>query len=179
MCESRILTVIGTRPEAIKLAPVVLELESQDQINSSLAFVLRHNIARCSISRSRFFGITPDYDLNIMSPGQTLAQVTARAMEGLDRVLTQDRPDLILTQGDTTTSFCGALAGYYHRIPVGHVEAGLRTGNKYAPFPEEINRRLVGQIADWHFAPTEYRAPGIVVGRCARVERVCHGQYGD
>jgi UDP-N-acetylglucosamine 2-epimerase (non-hydrolysing) len=102
------------------------------------------------------FGITPDYDLNIMAPGQTLAQVTARAMEGLDRVLTQDKPDLILTQGDTTTSFCGALAGYYHRTPVGHIEAGLRTGDKYAPFPEEINRRLVGQIADWHFAPTEY-----------------------
>ena len=101
------------------------------------------------------FGITPNYDLNIMSPGQTLAQVTARAMEGLDNVVFQGKPDVILVQGDTTTAFCGALTGYYHQIKVGHVEAGLRTGNKYAPFPEEINRCLVGRIADLHFAPTE------------------------
>jgi UDP-N-acetylglucosamine 2-epimerase (non-hydrolysing) len=155
MPQSKILTVIGTRPEAIKLAPVVLELEGRpDRFVSRVCVTGQHR--EMLDQPLALFGITPDYDLNVMSPGQTLAQVTARAMEGLDRVLTQDKPDLVLTQGDTTTSFCGALAGYYHRIPVGHIEAGLRTGDKYAPFPEEINRRLVGQIADWHFAPTEY-----------------------
>ena len=155
MSNCRVLTVIGTRPEAIKLAPVVLELERRpDQFVSQVCVTAQH---REMLDQAlALFGITPDYDLNIMSPGQTLAQVTARAMEGLDRVLSQDKLDLVLTQGDTTTSFCGALAGYYHRIPVGHIEAGLRTGDKYAPFPEEVNRRLVGQIADWHFAPTEH-----------------------
>ena len=155
MPKLKILTVIGTRPEAIKLAPVVLELASKpDRFVSHVCVTAQHR--EMLDQPLMLFGITPDYDLNIMSLGQTLAQVTARAMEGLDRVLTQDKPDLLLTQGDTTTSFCGALAGYYHRVPVGHIEAGLRTGDKYAPFPEEINRRLIGQIADWHFAPTEY-----------------------
>ena len=155
MSNCRVLTVIGTRPEAIKLAPVVLELERRpDRFVSQVCVTAQH---REMLDQAiALFGITPAYDLSIMSPGQTLAQVTARAMEGLDRVLSQDKPDLVLTQGDTTTSFCGALAGYYHRIPVGHIEAGLRTGDKYAPFPEEVNRRLVGQIADWHFAPTEH-----------------------
>ena len=154
MPQSIVMTVIGTRPEAIKLAPVVLELASRpDRFVSRVCVTAQHR--EMLDQPLALFGITPDYDLNIMSPGQTLAQVTARAMEGLDRVLRQEKPDLVLTQGDTTSSFCGALAGYYHRIPVGHVEAGLRTGDKYAPFPEEINRRLVGQIAEWHFAPTE------------------------
>jgi UDP-N-acetylglucosamine 2-epimerase (non-hydrolysing) len=101
------------------------------------------------------FGIKPDYDLNIMSPGQTLAQITARTIKRLDDVVAKEMPDIVLVQGDTTTTFCGALAAYYHQITVGHVEAGLRTSKKYAPYPEEINRRLVGQIADLHFAPTE------------------------
>ncbi len=155
MFRSKILTIFGTRPEAIKLVPVVLELASKpDRFVSRVCVTAQHR--EMLDQPLALFGITPDYDLNIMSQVQTLAQVTARAIEGLDRVLTQDKPDLVLTQGDTTTSFCGALAGYYHRIPVGHIEAGLRTGDKYAPFPEEINRRLVGQIAEWHFAPTEY-----------------------
>lgn len=155
MSKHRVLIVIGTRPEAIKLAPVVLELARRpDQFVSRVCVTAQHR--EMLDQPLALFGIAPDYDLNIMSPGQTLAQVTARAMEGLDQVLAHDRPDLVLTQGDTTTAFCGALAGYYHHIPVGHVEAGLRTGDKYAPFPEEINRRLVGQIADWHFAPTEH-----------------------
>jgi len=102
------------------------------------------------------FGIKPDHDLDIMSQGQTLAQVTARAVEGLDHVVSREKPDVILVQGDTTTAFCGALSGYYHQIKVGHIEAGLRTGNKNAPFPEEINRCLIGRIADLHFAPTEH-----------------------
>jgi UDP-N-acetylglucosamine 2-epimerase (non-hydrolysing) len=155
LVKSKILTVIGTRPEAIKLAPLVLELCSKpDQFISHVCATAQHR--EMLDQPLALFGIVPDYDLNIMAPGQSLAQVTARAMEGLDRVLTQDQPDFILTQGDTTTSFCGALAGYYHRIPVGHVEAGLRTGNKYAPFPEELNRQMIGQIADMHFAPTEH-----------------------
>jgi len=151
----KILVIFGTRPEVIKLAPVIMELRRSPQY-----FVCRV----CATAQQRemldqalaVFGIKPDYDLNIMTSDQSLAQVTARAVEGLESVIVQEQPDLVLVQGDTTTAFCGALAGYYHRIPVGHIEAGLRTGDKYAPFPEEINRRLVGQIADWHFAPTEY-----------------------
>lgn len=150
----KVLTIIGTRPEAIKLAPVVLELKRrQDLFNFPVCVTAQHR--EMLDQPLTLFGITPDYDLDIMSPGQTLAQVTARAMEGLDNVVSQEKPDVILVQGDTTTAFCGALTGYYHQINVGHVEAGLRTGNKYAPFPEEINRCLIGRIADLHFAPTE------------------------
>ncbi len=152
--KNKVLTIIGTRPEAIKLAPVVLELKRrQDLFDFPVCVTAQHREMLDQVLA--LFGITPDYDLDIMTPGQTLAQVTARAMEGLDGVVSQEKPDVILVQGDTTTAFCGALTGYYHQIKVGHVEAGLRTGNKYAPFPEEINRGLVGRIADLHFAPTE------------------------
>ena len=102
------------------------------------------------------FGIQPDFDLDIMTPNQSLAQITARAMEGLDSIIARDTPDVVLVQGDTTTALCGALAAFYHKVKVGHVEAGLRTGNKYAPFPEEANRLLVTRLADYHFAPTEH-----------------------
>ena len=154
MMKIKILTIIGTRPEAIKLAPVVLELKRRHALfDSSVCVTAQHREMLDQVLA--LFGITPDHDLDIMLPGQTLAQVTARAMEGLDNVVSQEKPDVVLVQGDTTTAFCGALAGYYHQIKVGHVEAGLRTGNKYAPFPEEINRCLVGRIADLHFAPTE------------------------
>jgi UDP-N-acetylglucosamine 2-epimerase (non-hydrolysing) len=150
----KVLIIIGTRPEAIKLAPVVLELKRRhDLVDFSVCVTAQHREMLDQVLA--LFGITPEYDLDIMSPGQTLAQVTARAMEGLDGVVSREKPDVILVQGDTTTAFCGALAGHYHQIRVGHVEAGLRTGNKYAPFPEEINRRLIGRIADLHFAPTE------------------------
>ncbi len=150
----KVLTIIGTRPEAIKLAPVVLELKRRgDLFDYSVCVTAQHR--EMLDQPLNLFGIRPDYDLNIMSFGQTLAQVTARAMEGLDAVVSRERPDVILVQGDTTTAFCGALTGYYHHIKVGHVEAGLRTGNKFAPFPEEINRCLVTIIADLHFAPTE------------------------
>lgn len=154
MEKRKVLTVFGTRPEAIKLAPVILELMSKSaRFVSSVCVTAQH---REMLDQSlTLFGIRPDHDLNIMLPAQTLAEVTARAVEGLDRVFAKDKPDLVLVQGDTTTSFCAALAAYYHHISVGHVEAGLRTRNKYAPFPEEINRQLTGQIADWHFAPTE------------------------
>lgn len=149
-----VLTVIGTRPEAIKLAPVVHELERRtDHFLSRVCVTAQH---REMLNQPlAIFNIKPDYDLNIMTPNQTLAQVTSRALEGLDRILSQQPPDLIFVQGDTTTALCGALAGYYNRITVGHIEAGLRTGDKLAPFPEEVNRRLIGQIADWHFAPTD------------------------
>lgn len=154
MMKNKVLTIIGTRPEAIKLAPVVLELKRrQDLFDFPVCVTAQHR--EMLDQPLALFGIKPDYDLDIMSPGQTLAQVTARAMEGLDNAVSQEKPDVILVQGDTTTAFCGALTGYYHQIKVGHVEAGLRTGNKYAPFPEEVNRCLIGRIADLHFAPTE------------------------
>ena len=154
MMKTKVLTIIGTRPEAIKLAPVVLELKRrQNLFDFPVCLTGQHRQMLDQVIA--LFGITPNYDLNIMSPGQTLAQVTARAMEGLDSVVAKEKPDIILVQGDTTTAFCGALTGYYHQIKVGHIEAGLRTGNKYAPFPEEINRCMVGRIADLHFAPTK------------------------
>ncbi|RJQ25930.1 UDP-N-acetylglucosamine 2-epimerase (non-hydrolyzing) [Candidatus Parcubacteria bacterium] len=152
--KKKVLTIIGTRPEAIKLAPVLLELKRrQDLFDSSVCVTAQHREMLDQVLA--LFGITPDYDLDIMSPGQSLAQVTARVMEGLDGVVSPEKPDVILVQGDTTTAFCGALTGYYHQMKVGHIEAGLRTENKYAPFPEEINRCLIGRIADLHFAPTE------------------------
>jgi UDP-N-acetylglucosamine 2-epimerase (non-hydrolysing) len=154
MVKIKVLTIIGTRPEAIKLAPVVLELKRrQDLFDFPVCVTAQHREMLDQVLA--LFGIKPDSDLDIMSPGQTLAQVTARAIGGLDNVVSREKPDVILVQGDTTTAFCGALTGYYHQIKVGHVEAGLRTGNKYAPFPEEINRCLIGRIADLHFAPTE------------------------
>ena len=150
----QILTIIGTRPEAIKLAPVVLELQARDDLESIVCVTAQH---REMLDQAlAIFEVVPDHDLNIMSPGQSLATVTARAVEGLDRVIQQVQPDFCLVQGDTTTAFCGALASHYQHTLVGHVEAGLRTGDKYAPFPEEMNRRMIGQLADLHFAPTSF-----------------------
>ncbi len=150
----KILIIIGTRPEAIKLAPVIMELNRRPgEFISKVCFTGQH---RQMLDQAMgLFGIPADFDLDIMLPGQTLAQVTARAVERLDPILSREEPDVVLVQGDTTTALCGALTSYYHQVKVGHVEAGLRTKNKYAPFPEEINRRLVGQITDFHFAPTE------------------------
>jgi UDP-N-acetylglucosamine 2-epimerase (non-hydrolysing) len=151
----KILTIVGTRPEAIKLAPVIMELKSRSvEFSSKVCFSGQHR--QLLDQAMEIFGIRADFDLNIMLPGQSLAQVTARAIEGLDPILEQEKPDIVLVQGDTTTALCGALSAYYHKVKVGHVEAGLRTQNKYAPYPEEINRRLVGQITDFHFAPTEH-----------------------
>lgn len=150
----RILSILGTRPEVIKLAPVILEMERKPgQFISRVCATAQH---RQMLDQTLdVFGLKVHHDLNIMTPGQTISQVTARAVEGLDHVISSERPDLVLVQGDTTTAFCGALAAYYHQVRVGHVEAGLRTGDKYAPYPEEINRRLIGQLADFYFAPTE------------------------
>ncbi len=150
----KILTVIGTRPEAIKLAPLVIELGRREALESIVCATAQH---REMLDQAlAIFGVKPDFDLNIMSPGQTLAQVTSRAMEGLDSVIQKVEPDVVIVQGDTTSAFSGALAGHYRQTRVGHVEAGLRTGNKFAPFPEEMNRRLIGRMADLHFAPTEF-----------------------
>lgn len=149
----KVMTVFGTRPEAIKMAPVVLELKKHsDEIQTIVAVTAQHRQMLDQVLQ--LFYIKPDYDLDIMSQGQTLYDITTKALLGLKKVLEADKPDLVLVHGDTTTTFAGALAAYYQQIPVGHVEAGLRTGNIYSPFPEEMNRKLTGAIAAIHFAPT-------------------------
>ena len=150
-----VMTVIGTRPEAIKLVPMVLEVQSRpDEFKSVVCVTGQHREMLDQVLDA--FNVTADHDLNLMAPNQSLGQVTARAVKGLDEVFKQVQPDVVLVQGDTTTAFCGALVGHYHQVKIGHVEAGLRTGNKFSPFPEEINRRLVGRLADLHFPPTEH-----------------------
>lgn len=153
MAKLKVMTVFGTRPEAIKMCPLVLEMRKHpDEIEPLVAVTAQHREMLDQVLH--LFGITPDYDLNIMSAGQTLYDVTEKALRGLQKVLKEAKPDLVLVHGDTTTTFAGALAAFYAQIPVGHVEAGLRTGNKYSPFPEEMNRKLTGALADYHFAPT-------------------------
>ena len=149
----KVMTIFGTRPEAIKMAPVVLELQKYpEQIQPIVTVTAQHREMLDQVLQ--LFRIQPDYDLDIMSPSQTLFDITNRALTGLDGVLAQAKPDLVLVHGDTTTTFVGALAAFYHQIPVGHVEAGLRTGDKYSPYPEEMNRKLAGVLTDLHFAPT-------------------------
>ena len=156
----KIMTVFGTRPEAIKMAPVVMEMAKYpEEITPVVAVTAQHREMLDQVLR--LFHIVPDYDLDIMAAGQTLFDITSRALKGLDEVLTKEKPDLVLVHGDTTTTFAGALAAYYHQIAVGHVEAGLRTYNKYSPFPEEMNRHLTGAIADLHFAPTATSAANL------------------
>ncbi len=150
-----VLTIMGTRPEGIKLVPLVLELQRRsDEFHSVVCVTGQHREMLDQVLDS--FSIKADHDLNLMAPNQTLAQVTARATAGLDQVFDAVKPDVAVVQGDTTTVLCGALVGHYHHVKIGHVEAGLRTGNKYSPFPEEMNRRLVGRLADLHFAPTRH-----------------------
>lgn len=149
----KVMAVFGTRPEAIKMAPVVLEmLRHPNEIIPVVTVTAQHREMLDQVLN--LFDIKPDHDLDIMAAGQTLFDITTRAMQGLDKVLQEEKPDLVLVHGDTTTTFAGSLAAYYHQVAVGHVEAGLRTGNKYSPFPEEMNRKLTGAIADLHFAPT-------------------------
>ena len=149
----KVMTIFGTRPEAIKMAPLVRELEARTGLESLCCVTAQHREMLDSVLD--IFGITPRFDLNIMEPGQTLSTITSKCLLGIEGVLEQAKPDLILVHGDTSTTFAGALAAFYHQIPVGHVEAGLRTGDKYSPFPEEVNRTLVGHIAALHFCPTE------------------------
>ncbi|HBA88881.1 MAG TPA: UDP-N-acetylglucosamine 2-epimerase (non-hydrolyzing) [Geobacter sp.] len=151
----KVISVFGTRPEAIKMAPVVKELEKYPEtITSKVCVTAQHRQMLDQVLE--LFDIHPEYDLDIMKPGQDLFDVTCNVLQGMKRVFAQERPDIILVHGDTTTTMAASLAAYYCRIPVGHVEAGLRTHNKYAPFPEEINRKVAGALSDIHFAPTEW-----------------------
>ncbi len=150
----KVLTTFGTRPEAIKMCPLVLELEKRpEQFESIVAVTAQHRQMLDQVLE--IFNVKPDYDLNIMKDRQTLIDVTTRGLEGLDAVIKEVKPDIVLVHGDTTTTFIASLAAYYNQVAVGHVEAGLRTWNKYSPFPEEMNRQLTGVIADLHFSPTE------------------------
>jgi UDP-N-acetylglucosamine 2-epimerase (non-hydrolysing) len=149
----KVMTVFGTRPEAIKMAPLVKELEKYpDQIKSIVTVTAQHREMLDQVLT--IFEITPNYDLNIMKERQTLIDVTTRGLEGLNQVFAEVKPDIVLVHGDTTTTFVASLAAFYNSIPIGHVEAGLRTHNKYSPYPEEINRQLTSVLADLHFAPT-------------------------
>jgi UDP-N-acetylglucosamine 2-epimerase (non-hydrolysing) len=149
----KILTIFGTRPEAIKMSPVIKEIEKSKNLESIVCVTAQHREMLDQVLS--VFKIKPNYDLNLMQQGQTLAEITTRALLGLEEVLEKVEPDLILVHGDTTTTLSGALIAFYHQIPIGHVEAGLRTWNKYSPWPEEINRQMVDDIADFLFAPTE------------------------
>lgn len=150
----KVVTIFGTRPEAIKMAPVVLQLRKFPQFfETTVAVTAQHREMLDQVLD--LFHIKPDYDLDIMKSGQTLFDITARALSGLTQVISEVQPDIVLVHGDTTTTFVGALAAFYHQVVVGHVEAGLRTHQKYSPYPEEMNRRLAGVLTDLHFAPTE------------------------
>ena len=149
----KVMTIFGTRPETIKMAPLVKELKARDNIETVVCVTAQHRQMLDQVLNA--FNIIPDYDLDIMKQGQTLSDITTRVLKGLEKVIEEVKPDLVLVHGDTTTTFAGALAAFYHQIPIGHVEAGLRTYNKYSPYPEEINRQFVGIVADLNFAPTE------------------------
>jgi len=154
MKKHKVMTIFGTRPEAIKMAPLVLELQKHpEQIESIVTVTAQHRQMLDQVLET--FKITPDYDLNIMKDRQTLVDVATSALQGLDRVMKEAQPDIVLVHGDTSTTFVGSLAAFYNQIAIGHVEAGLRTGQKYSPYPEEMNRQLTGVMADLHFAPTE------------------------
>ena len=156
----KVLSIFGTRPEAIKMAPVVKALESAEGIDSTVAVTAQHREMLDQVVD--LFGIKPQYDLNLMRPGQSLEDITAEVLRGVGAVIEASKPDLILVHGDTTTTLASSLAAYYHQVPIGHVEAGLRTGNIYSPWPEEINRKATSAMARLHFAPTEGAAQNLV-----------------
>ena len=149
----KVLTVFGTRPEAIKMAPLVQHLYAHSGIDAKVCVTAQHREMLDQVLE--LFEIEPDYDLNIMQPGQTLTEITSSILKKMESVLHEAKPDIVLVHGDTTTTMATTLAAFYQQIPVGHVEAGLRTGNIYSPWPEEANRKLTGSLAKWHFAPTE------------------------
>jgi len=154
MKRTRVLSVFGTRPEAIKMAPLIKELDNRpDQFESIVVVTAQHREMLDQVLN--IFNIEPDHDLNMMKKGQSIAQITTGALLGLEAVLKEEKPDVVLVHGDTSTTFAAALSAFYQQIPVGHVEAGLRTYDKYSPFPEEMNRQLTGVLTDLHFAPTE------------------------
>lgn len=157
----KVMTIFGTRPEAIKMAPLVLELQKHpDTIEPLVTVTAQHREMLDQVLDT--FKITPDFDLNIMKDRQTLTDVTMRAMQGLDLIMKESKPDIVLVHGDTTTTFAASLAAFYNQVAVGHVEAGLRTHNKYSPYPEEMNRQLTGVMADIHFSPTEKSAQNLL-----------------
>lgn len=161
----KVLTVFGTRPEAIKMAPVVKALEAAEGIDAKVCVTAQHREMLDQVLE--LFEIEPDFDLDLMKPGQDLTDITSNILLGLRAILKAERFDLLLVHGDTTTTMAAALAAFYERIPVGHVEAGLRTGNKYSPWPEEMNRSMVGRIAALHFAPTERSQQALLVENIA------------
>lgn len=149
----KIALIFGTRPEAIKMAPIVKELKRQDDIETIVCVTGQHREMLDQVLD--VFNIEPDYDLDIFKPGQSLTDITVNSLQGIEKVLEKEKPDVLLVQGDTTTVFSGALAAFYQQIKIGHVEAGLRTGNIYSPYPEEANRKMVGTITNYHFCPTD------------------------
>ena len=149
----KVMTIFGTRPEAIKMAPLVKELEKRKEIESIVCVTAQHREMLDQVLE--VYDIKPDYDLNIMKQGQTLSEITSRVLMGLEDVMKKEKPNIVLVHGDTTTTFAGALAAFYNQVDIGHVEAGLRTWNKYSPFPEEMNRQMVDRMTDLYFAPTE------------------------
>ena len=159
MNKLKVMSVFGTRPEAIKMAPLVKALQASEQIESIVCLTGQHREMLDSVME--IFRLTGDYDLHIMEKRQTLSTITTKTLLGMDEVLDTVKPDLVLVHGDTSTTFAGALAAFYHQVKVGHVEAGLRTWDKYSPFPEEMNRTLVGDIADLHFSPTKANADNL------------------
>lgn len=159
MNKLKVMSVFGTRPEAIKMAPLVKALQDSGEIESIVCLTGQHREMLDSVMD--IFHLTGDYDLHIMEKRQTLSTITTKALLGMESVLDEAKPDLVLVHGDTSTTFAGALAAFYHQVKVGHVEAGLRTWDKYSPFPEEMNRTLVGDIADLHFSPTKANADNL------------------
>ena len=155
----KVMLVFGTRPEAVKMAPLYLELKRHPEIECTACVTAQHRKMLDDVLTS--FNIKPDYDLDVMKEGQTISYITSSVLGGLSEVLKEAKPDLVLVHGDTTTAFAAALAAFYEKIPVGHVEAGLRTYDRYSPFPEEMNRALVGRLANYHFAPTSHNADNL------------------
>lgn len=156
----KVLSIFGTRPEAIKMAPLVKELEKRKEIESLVCVTAQHREMLDQVLET--FEIKPDYDLNIMKPGQTLGDITTRALTGLEEVIKECKPDIVLVHGDTTTTFAGALAAFYNQVAIGHVEAGLRTNDKYSPYPEEMNRQMVDCMTDMYFAPTKLSKQNLI-----------------
>ncbi len=160
MNKIKVLTIFGTRPEAIKMAPLIKELQARKEIECFVCVTAQHREMLDQVLET--FKIKPNYDLNIMKQGQTLSEITTRALIGLENIIKELKPNIVLVHGDTTTTLAGVLAAYYNQIDVGHVEAGLRTWNIYSPYPEEINRQIVGLIANMHFAPTKVSANNLI-----------------
>ena len=156
----KVLCIFGTRPEAIKMAPIVKELKKEKEIKTVVCVTGQHRQMLDQVLE--VFNIEPDYDLDIFKPGQSLTDITVNSISGIEKVLEKETPDVLLVQGDTTTVFSGALAAFYQKIKIGHVEAGLRTGNLYSPYPEEANRKLVGVLTDFHFCPTEKNRQNLI-----------------